>query len=282
MYRGFTVQNCVDQCSSNRRDLGKGRQIPVHYGSQKLNFQTISSPLGTQIPQATGAGYALKLKGKHNCSVCYFGDGAASEGDFHPGLNFAATLESATIFICRNNKWAISTPSRDQYRGDAIAGRGVAYGMHTVRVDGNDFFAVYNATREARRVVIEEGKPVLIEAMTYRIGHHSTSDDWTRYRDENEVDGWNDSNPINRLRTFIQKRGWWTDEQNTKLIVAAKSEVKEAMKSSEREKKPHLDHLFTEVYDQFTEDLEEQKKEMHDHLKKYPDQYPTQNFSEQL
>lgn len=172
MHRGYTVQNMVDQCYSNKNDGGKGRQMPVHYGcallilflwkrSKELNFQTISSPLATQIPQATGAAYALKVKGCTSLTftnnaglksvvVCYFGDGAASEGDFHAALNFASTLSAPVIFFCRNNKWAISTPSREQYRGDGIAGRGIAYGIDTIRVDGNDFFAVYNATRQAK------------------------------------------------------------------------------------------------------------------------------------
>jgi 2-oxoisovalerate dehydrogenase E1 component alpha subunit len=101
LWRGFSYDDVANQCTSNHLDSGKGRQMPMHFGSKKLNFQTISSPLGTQIPQATGAGYALKVSGSKNCVLCYFGEGAASEGDFHPALNFAATLSSPTIFFCR-------------------------------------------------------------------------------------------------------------------------------------------------------------------------------------
>jgi len=145
------------------------------------------------------------------------------------------------------------------------------------------FFAVYNATREARRLVSTEGKPVLIEAMTYRIGHHSTSDDWTKYREGNEVTEWTKAhNPITRLRIYIQACGWWSDQEDADLIKNAKSEVLSAMKNAELEKKPHLDHLFTEVYDKYSLDLENQKNEMYDHIKKYPDQYPTQNYSKEL
>ena len=124
--------------------------------------------MGTQIPQATGAAYALKMEGKKACAVAYFGDGAASEGDFHAALNMAATTESPAMFICRNNGYAISTPANEQYRGDGIASRGHGYGVDSIRVDGNDVLAVYNATREARRLCVEEHKPVLVEAMTYR------------------------------------------------------------------------------------------------------------------
>jgi 2-oxoisovalerate dehydrogenase E1 component alpha subunit len=165
--------------------------MPVHYGSKRLNFQTISSPLATQIPQAVGSAYAQKLMGVQQCTVCYFGEGAASEGDFHAALNFAATLQTPTIFfwycitvhrqnstaslavellcqtcliflyVCgcsRNNRWAISTPHHEQFRSDGIAGRGVSYGLDTIRVDGNDVFAVYVATQRAREKAINEKK----------------------------------------------------------------------------------------------------------------------------
>lgn len=178
--RGFTLDDFCNQCFSNADDLGKGRQMPVHYGSAKLHVQTISSPLGTQIPQASGTAYALKMEGKKRIVTCYFGEGAASEGDFHPALNFAATLECPVLFFCRNNGFAISTPSSEQYQGDGIAGRGPAYGIATLRVDGNDIFAVLDATSYARKYAAENNKPVLIEAMTYRVSHHSTSDDSTR------------------------------------------------------------------------------------------------------
>jgi len=120
LWRGFTLDDVMNQCFSTCLDSGKGRQMPVHYGSAEANIQTISSPLATQIPQAAGAGYAMKLAKSSGCAVCYFGEGAASEGDFHAALNFAATAQSATLFICRNNGWAISTPTADQYHGDGM------------------------------------------------------------------------------------------------------------------------------------------------------------------
>lgn len=216
MWRGFTLEQFADQCFSNAGDLGKGRQMPVHYGTAALHFQTISSPLATQIPQAVGAAYGLKLEDRakghgpesRRCAVCFFGEGAASEGDFHAALNFAATLEAPVLFFCRNNGFAIrcvklvgwvvgglvttvcllyvclfirpslrqapvstrrhqsyhhnyptrtqthphSTPVKDQFRGDGIVSRAQGYGVHAVRVDGNDLLAVYNATRAAREV----------------------------------------------------------------------------------------------------------------------------------
>ena len=108
--------------------------------------------------------------------MTYFGEGAASEGDFHSALNFASTLRSQTLFYCRNNGYAISTPVDDQYAGDGIAVRGVSYGMASIRVDGNDIFAVHAATEKARELIVKEKRPVLIEAISYRVGDHSTSD----------------------------------------------------------------------------------------------------------
>ena len=165
----------MGQCLGNEEDSGtKGRQMPVHFGSPAHHFHTISSPLATQIPQAAGVGYALKREaarrndGKKNCAMVYFGEGAASEGDFHAGMLLASVLGSPTVFFCRNNGFAISTPSSEQYAGDGIASRGPGYGVKTVRVDGNDALAVLAAVREARRHALAESKPVLIEAMTYR------------------------------------------------------------------------------------------------------------------
>ncbi|KAJ1884215.1 hypothetical protein LPJ66_010716, partial [Kickxella alabastrina] len=186
LQRGFTIQQFMDQCYSNEKDLGKGRQMPIHYGTKELHFQTISSPLATQIPQAAGAAYAMRREGKKLCAMCYFGEGAASEGDFHAGLNMAATIGCPVIFFCRNNGYSISTPSIEQYRGDGIASRGIGYGIDTIRVDGNDIWAIYAATKAARKIAVEQNKPILIEAMTYRISHHSTSDDSSAYRSKKE------------------------------------------------------------------------------------------------
>ncbi|NXK81277.1 ODBA dehydrogenase, partial [Amazona guildingii] len=167
MYRGYPLDLFMAQCYGNSMDPGKGRQMPVHYGCRQRHFVTISSPLATQIPQAVGAAYAIKRADANRAVICYFGEGAASEGDAHAGFNFAATLECPIVFFCRNNGYAISTPTSEQYRGDGIAARGPGYGLLSIRVDGNDVFAVYRATREARRRAVAENRPVLIEAMTY-------------------------------------------------------------------------------------------------------------------
>jgi 2-oxoisovalerate dehydrogenase E1 component alpha subunit len=185
LHRGFSITDVMDQCLGTCRDPGKGRQMPVHYGSCRLNFYPISSPLGTQLPHAAGLAYALELghQPKTKMVMCYFGEGAASEGDFHGALNMASVLHCPVVYFCRNNGYAISTPTSEQYRGDGIASRGAGYGIKALRVDGNDALAVWHATRTARTLCLRDSLPVLLEALTYRVGHHSTSDDWTAYRD---------------------------------------------------------------------------------------------------
>jgi 2-oxoisovalerate dehydrogenase E1 component alpha subunit len=218
LWRGFTLQQAADQCFSNEMDLGKGRQMPVHYGCAELNFQTISSPLATQLPQAAGVAYALKLQKKNAVSVVYFGEGAASEGDFHAAVNFAATLEVPVVFFCRNNGYAISTPIKDQFRGDGIVSRASGYGVHGIRVDGNDLFAVHQATKQAREFALANNKPVIIEAMSYRRGHHSTSDDSTRYRSMAEIKHWQDNlDPVDRFSKYLRSQGLWDDEKEQEL-----------------------------------------------------------------
>lgn len=274
MWRGFSLQNFADQCFSNAGDYGKGRQMPVHYGSKEHHFFTISSPLTTQLPQATGTAYALKLEGKGRVCVCYFGEGAASEGDFHAGLNFATTLKAPVVFFCRNNGYAISTPVKDQYSGDGIAARGIAYGMHTIRVDGNDVFAVRAASMKAREIAATGNVPVLIEAMTYREGHHSTSDDSTRYRSVDEIKAWRaKANPIARLNKYLVRRGWWSSEQEDQLVKAERKAVLTALATAEKKPKPGVEHLFTDVYADIPEHLRRQSAQLAEHMAKYPDKY---------
>lgn len=274
LWRGFTVQQCADQCFGNESDFGKGRQMPVHYGSRELNYQTISSPLATQMPQAAGVGYALKMKNKNSLAVCYFGEGAASEGDFHAAMNFASTLEIPMIFLCRNNGYAISTPTKDQFRGDGIASRAAGYGMHAIRVDGNDVLAMYAATSAARQLALETSRPVLIEAMTYRQGHHSTSDDSTRYRSASEIAYWQENlDPVKRFRTYLENRGWWTDKDELALRDAEKTAVLSALQIAERKPKAPLRSLFDDVYDSKPQNLIKQEQELLEQVKLYPDQY---------
>ncbi|MBU2864152.1 thiamine pyrophosphate-dependent dehydrogenase E1 component subunit alpha [Reinekea forsetii] len=273
-YRGFSTEQFMDQCFSNERDLGKGRQMPIHYGSNELNYMTISSPLGTQIPQASGYAYSQKLEGNKACTICYFGEGAASEGDFHAGLNMAAVLKCPTIFFCRNNGYAISTPASEQYIGDGIASRGVGYGIKTIRIDGNDLLAVYEATRVAREYAIEHNAPVLIEAMSYRLGAHSTSDDPTGYRSKEEEAKWATKDPVLRYKHWLTKKGWWDDEQENALYAEYREEILAQMKEAEKRPVNKIDDIITDVFDEPSAILESQLADLKSHIRKYPSAYP--------
>ncbi|KGJ97098.1 thiamine pyrophosphate-dependent dehydrogenase E1 component subunit alpha [Colwellia psychrerythraea] len=274
MYRGFSLENFMNQLFSNAEDLGKGRQMPIHYGSKALNCMTVSSTLATQIPQATGYAYGQKLQGLDAVTICYFGEGAASEGDFHAGLNMAAVQEAPVIFFCRNNGYAISTPAEEQFRGNGIASRGVGYGIKTIRIDGNDILAVLKATQIARAYVVKESKPVLIEAMSYRLGAHSTSDDPSGYRTKEEEAKWQSNDPILRMKNWMLKQNWWDEAQETALFEQYREQVLAAVKVAEKIDKPNIDTMITDVYDMPSAQLQAQLDDVKAHIKKYPEAYP--------
>ena len=261
-YRGYTIREMIAQCMGNAEDDARGRQMPIHYGSPRLNVHTISSPLATQIPQAAGAGYAFKLEGADRICMCYFGDGSASEGDFHAGVNFASTTGAQTLFICRNNGYAISTPTKDQYRGDGIVPRGIAYGMPSVRVDGTDLLAVYRATQELRKVIVGEQTPAMLELMGYRVGHHSTSDDSTRYRSKDEISYMDETfNPVARFEKYLTKKGWWSAEDSDAVRAATRETVLQELKRQEKLPLHPPEVMFEDTTDVPLPTLQEQKEE---------------------
>jgi 2-oxoisovalerate dehydrogenase E1 component alpha subunit len=273
-YRGFTIDEFMNQLFGNELDYGKGRQMPVHYGSSKLNYMTISSPLATQIPQATGYAYGQKMAGDGHCTIVYFGEGAASEGDFHAGLNMAAVHRVPAIFFCRNNGYAISTPAVEQFAADGIAPRGFGYKMDTIRVDGNDLLAVYQATEAARKLAVEENRPVLIEAMTYRLAAHSSSDDPSGYRSKDEEAVWREKDPILRMQNWLIKKKWWSESKEKELQERLRREVLETMKRAQKLPPPPLETLVTDVYDEVPPLLNAQFEKLKAHIRKYPDEYP--------
>lgn len=249
LYRGMDYDFFCNQCCGNSLDLAKGRQMPMHFGSREKHFHTISSPLATQIPHAVGAAYSLKLKGSPQSVAVFFGEGAASEGDFAAAINMAAVMDLGVLFLCRNNGYAISTRSSEQYRGDGIAGRGVGYGVTSVRVDGNDIWATMQAVEESRKFSKENSKPVLLELMTYRTSHHSTSDDSARYRSEDEMDMYaNSASPIDRLRKYLVAREWWDIGTEEDFREQERQKVIQALRTAEAVPKPGVDSMFEDVY----------------------------------
>mmetsp|Transcript_5656 Transcript_5656/g.17915 ORF Transcript_5656/g.17915 Transcript_5656/m.17915 type:complete len:235 (+) Transcript_5656:1751-2455(+) len=223
----------------------------------------------------------MKLLRKGRCAITYFGEGCASEGDIPSALNIASVHGCPTIFFCRNNGYAISTHTDDQYKSDGIAPRGVAFGMPSIRVDGNDLLAVYAATQMARQIAVEQGRPSLIEAMTYRIGAHSTSDDDSKYRRpespeagfDSERAYWDARSPIIRFGSFLEARGLWSAEEEEALRKVERARSIKALNDAEKVAGPHVKHLFTDVYDKLPWMLKDQQAALKAHLLKYREHY---------
>ncbi|ATY84300.1 pyruvate dehydrogenase (acetyl-transferring) E1 component subunit alpha [Kyrpidia spormannii] len=218
--------------------------------------------IASQLLHAVGAGWACRLKGERSVAVSYFGDGATSEGDFHEALNLASVFSVPVVFFCQNNGWAISVPVSHQMRSATVAQRAVAYGIEGIRVDGNDVLAVYEGMlRAVDRARAGEG-PTLVEAVTYRLGPHTTADDPTRYRDEEELKRWREQrDPIVRFRKFLEKRGIWSEEQERTEWERARRMVDEAVVRAESYPKADPSFAFEHVYALMTPDLSNQRDE---------------------
>jgi pyruvate dehydrogenase E1 component alpha subunit len=262
LLRGFSLFELCCQLFGNAQDAIKGRQMPNHYASAKLRFGSISSPVGTQIPHATGIGMAARLQNKQELVLVYFGDGATSEGDFHVALNFAGVYKASTIFFCRNNQWAISVACQDQTASESLAIKSEAYGIEGVRVDGNDIFGVYEVTRQAAQRARGGEGPTLIEAVTYRMGAHSTSDDPRVYRNEEEVTKWQERDPLRRFRTYLIKEKLWSQEKEAGLEEEIREEIQTALTKAEKIGPPSIETMFEDVLDQVPWHLQEQLEEL--------------------
>jgi len=260
-WRGFSVVQYVHHMFSDSKDLTLGRQMPNHFGSRALNVVTVSSPIATQIPHAAGCAYAMKLQGEKAVSICYFGEGATSEGDFHTGLNFAAVRKVPAIFFCRNNGYAISTPCERQFASKGIAPKGEGYGVPAFRIDGNDYFAIHETVSKARQRAIEGGGPTLIEAMTYRMGAHSTSDDPSQYRTTEETEIWRAKDPIMRLRRYLEHKSLWDATQDKAWHEKVTAEIQQAVEEAKQTPKPEKHSLIENVYFAVPPNLEEQLHE---------------------
>lgn len=265
LLRGYPLVEYISQCMGNSLDHTKGRQMPSHYASRPANFVSWSSCIATQLPHAVGAAWAMKMRGDKNVAIAYMGDGATSEGDFHVAMNFAGVFKVPVVFFCQNNQWSISVNIKEQTASESIAIKAVAYGFEGTIVDGNDVLAVYAATKEAVEKARAGKGPSLIEALTYRMGAHSSSDDPRLYRTDEEVEFWRQKDPILRLQKYLSERGYWTAEEQKTLEDRLNQEILNAVEIAEKAGPPPVETLFDDVYSQILPQLQEQKEELMNH-----------------
>lgn len=225
-----------------------GRQMPKHWGMRRLKIMTQSSPVATQIPHACGLAWAMRVKKKPGVVWVSFGDGVASKGDFHEGLNFAGIHKLPIVFFCENNYYAISVPFSKQSPVERVSDRASAYGMPGVSVDGNDLFEVYRATREAVDRALAGQGPTLIEARTYRFAPHTSNDDDRRYRSKDEVDEWRRKDPIPRLAAYLKGLGLLDDQEEARLKAEVEQQVREAAQWAEAQPDPDPATVASHVY----------------------------------
>ena len=262
LMRGLGLQKFLDNMFGNANDTVQGRQMPDHYTCREVGWCSISSPVGTQITQAVGFSWGAKIDGKDVASLVYFGDGATSSTDFHSGMNFAGVFKVPVVFFCRNNGWAISVPVERQTATRTFAEKAAAYGIPGVRVDGNDLFAVVSVVREAVRRGEQGLGPTLIEAITYRMGGHSTSDDPNRYRATDQLKPWADRDPLERGRQYLERRKLWDDRKEQGLIADIGQRFRAAVAISEKTPPQALETMFEDVYEKPPWHLQEERAEL--------------------
>ncbi len=222
----------------------------------------VAVPVGSQWQHGAGVGLSLKLRGEEAVAVTFGGDGSTSEGDFHEAVNCAGVLGTKTVFVIQNNQWAISVPIHQQTASETLAQKAHAYGVPGIQVDGNDVFAVYAAATEAIERARSGGGPSLIEAVTYRIGDHTTADDASRYREDDELKKWEARDPILRLRRFLVDQGLWDDNQEAVLLEEARDWVDAQVKVLEEMPPQQPEEIFTSMYAELPPHVAEQMEEL--------------------
>ncbi|MFO8037381.1 MAG: pyruvate dehydrogenase (acetyl-transferring) E1 component subunit alpha [Anaerolineales bacterium] len=247
----------------------QGNEFPE--GSRDL---PVAVPVGTQPLHAVGVGYGINYLKKDDVVVTFFGDGATSEGDFHEAMNMAGVYQTPTIFVCQNNQWAISVPRSKQTNSETIAQKAVAYGIPGLQVDGNDILAVYAAAQEAVQRARGGGGPTFIECVTYRLSVHTTADDPTKYRDEEEVEMWQKRDPLPRFQKYLKEKGLLMDEDIEALEEEVKGQIQEAVDAAEKRMKELEDEeltMFDHVYADMPPHLQAQREELKAELKEAQD-----------
>ncbi|HXQ91834.1 MAG TPA: thiamine pyrophosphate-dependent enzyme, partial [Nitrososphaerales archaeon] len=266
--RGLTLDLMLAQLFGNSNDLLKGRQMSNSWGSKVLNNVPTAAPIGAYLPMAVGCAMAAKLKRDKIAVLTYMGDGGTSSSDFHTAMNFAGVFNAPIVFVCRNNGWAISLPVSRQTASSSIAIKAKAYGFPGILVDGNDPLAIFVETKKALDDARNDGGPTLIEALTYRLGAHSTADDPSRYRDKEETIQWEQKDPIVRLRKYLISLHIWSVDEDKELLATYEQMVSAAVGRQESTGIIPIPELFfDDVYSTLPWFLNEQKDELSSFLR---------------
>lgn len=269
LVRGFPLGAWLAQVYGNSGDVLKGRQMPSHQSGRAVNQVAWSSCIGPQIPQAVGAAMAAEAswrrdpgRGERAVSVGFMGDGATSQPDFHAAMTFAGIWKPPVVLICQNNHWSISVPTEKQTASKTIAVKAHAYGVRGARVDGNDVLAVHRIVKEAvDRARAGEG-PTFVECLTYRMGPHSSSDDPTRYRSNDEVEAWGRKDPLARFERYLRRAELLDDEVKERIEGELRAELDAALAEVEELGPPARETIFEDVYGRTPAALAEQRDEL--------------------
>jgi pyruvate dehydrogenase E1 component alpha subunit/2-oxoisovalerate dehydrogenase E1 component alpha subunit len=261
LYRGLPLRTYLAQILGNNNDLALGRQTPGAVGSRTSRHVIGSSSVAAQMPHATGLAWAARMRGERTVVVGFVGDGGTSEDDFQAGLNFAAVFKAPVVFVCQNNQWAISTPLSSQTAARSIAIKGLAFGVPSFRVDGNDVLALYAVIKDAVDRARAGGGPSFVEAVTYRMGAHGPSDDPSRYRDPAEAAAWQRKDPLLRFGVWLDAQTILTAEAQTATRQRLDEEIHAAIAAEEAAGPPTVASLFDDVLAEPSWLLDEQRAE---------------------
>lgn len=249
MVAGLTARDVLLGVYARAEDpCNGGRQMPSHWGCHRLGIISGSSPIATQVPHAAGLAYAIKYRREAGVVMCWFGEGATSEGDWHEGLNFAGIHRLPVVFVCENNKYAISVPQTKQMAVATVAERAPAYGFEGHRVDGNDVLACYEAAKEAVDKARSGGGPTLIECTTYRYAPHTSDDDDRTYRTREEVKEARRNDPIHRFQGYLKQHDLIDNPGIERLTESIKADLAEAVEYVEQAPFPSADDALRHVF----------------------------------
>lgn len=259
---GVSIEQLLNRMFGNSEDAAIGRDLPNLFAWKDNHVVSFAAPIASHLPLAVGYGIAARMRKDDLVTIATFGDGATSSGEFHVAMNFAGVYKAPTIFICENNQYAISVPISQQTASESIAIKSVAYGVRGEKIDGNDLFAVYATVKNALDRARKGEGPTLIECVTYRLGAHSTADDWKRYRSDQEVQKWKERDPITRLRRYLEDKKLWNEQKEIEQRNQIESEISRLITQCEKIPPPAPKSIFQDVFFEPSSSLKDQSKEL--------------------